>query len=45
MLLFYMDQLRKPHNRELLELAVIFFGCTSTRGISFQYPGAMRNAR
>ncbi|KAL4141736.1 hypothetical protein QTP88_004317 [Uroleucon formosanum] len=49
MLLFYMDQLRKPHNRddyrELLELAVIFLGGTPTHGISFKYPGAMHHAR
>jgi len=48
MLLFYMDQLRKPHNRdyrELLELAVILLGGTTTRGISFQYPGAMHHTR
>jgi len=43
-----MDQLRKPYNRddyrELLELlAVIFLG--GTRGISFQYPGAMHHTR
>jgi len=39
MLLFYMDQLRKLHNRddyrELLELAVIFLGGTPTHGIFF----------
>jgi hypothetical protein len=49
MLLFYMDQLRKPHNRddyrELLELGVIFLGGTPTRGIFFRYPGAMHHAR
>ena len=49
MLLFYMDQLRKSHNkddyRELLELAVIFLGGTPTSGISFKYPGAMHHAR
>ena len=49
MLIFYMDQLRKSHNRddyrELLKLAVIFLGGTPTRGISFQCPGAMHHAR
>jgi hypothetical protein len=49
MLFFYMDQLRKSRIRDdyrgLLELAVIFLGGTPTRGISFQYPGAMLHAR
>jgi len=49
MLFFDMNLLRKPPNRddyrELLELAVIFLGDTPTRGIYFQYPGAMHHAR
>lgn len=49
MLVFYIDQLQKSHNRDdyrkLLKLAAIFLSSTTASGISFQYPGAMYHAR